>query len=303
VGIGAVRLERLWPNRPVTARNAELAAIVAEKVSDSTAFVGIVTPRRGARIAGSERTFLQHEWEVAQKSGLPLFIYAHPECGLFARLVGDDEPTQYEMLVLADCVALAAVESPDVLYERVKQDLAAWLNKRETSRRLVVLPRVSSALLSQLLRDPTELANCPARVFEELIGDLLRDDGWDVQLVTRLNAPGPDIIACAHQLVRGQPLRMIVECKRYAQNRRVDIREVRNLVYWLNEEYTATLGMIATSSTFTKNALKAVEERHRWRISLKDHSQILSWLASSKLVTELSLSKNSKHAVLRFVSS
>ena len=57
--------------------------------------------------------------------------------------------------------------------------------------------------------------------------------------------------------------------------RPVDVRDVRNLVYWLNEEYQATLGMIATTSKFTKNARDLVELRHRWRISLKDQATII----------------------------
>ena len=60
--------------------------------------------------------------------------------------------------------------------------------------------------------------------------------------------------------------------------RPVDVRDVRNLVYWLNEEYQATLGMIATTSKFTKNARDLVELRHRWRISLKDQATIIDWI-------------------------
>lgn len=248
-GLEPVSLERIWPNRPVAARTSDLAAKVAAEVSACAAFIGVVTHHKGARILGTDRTLLQREWEVAQKSGLPLFIYAHPDSPLFRRLVGDEEPTQFEMVQLSECSALAAVESPDILYQRVRRALGAWLNNHETARRVVVLPRVSPLLLDRLLRDPAELATCPDRLFEELIADLLHADGWEVELVARLNAPGPDIVACTYQMVRGHPVRMIVECKRYAQDRRVDVREVRNLVYWLDEEYKVPLGMIATSGT------------------------------------------------------
>ena len=156
--------------------------------------------------------------------------------------------------------------------------------EEQASRKLVFLPSVSDAFLCRLAEEPSELAHCPDRLFEELVAELLTQDGWAVELITRLNAPGPDIVAMSHRFVQGHTVRMLVECKRYSSDKRVDVRAVRNLVYWVNEEQSANLGMLATTSTFTRGARKAVQERHRWRISLKDQGDILAWLRSSRLL-------------------
>lgn len=132
--------------------------------------------------------------------------------------------------------------------------------------------------LSHLLANPTELQKISPRLFEELVADLLAADGWDVDLVARGNATGPDIIATTSRSIGGQRQQMIVECKRYREDRPVDIDVVRKVMYWVNDEYQATMGMIATSSRFTSIATEAVEHKHKWRLSLKDQMAISGWM-------------------------
>lgn len=291
-GLRAVRLERLWPARPASQRTAELATRVAAEVSKSDAFIRIVTARKGARIGGSDRTFLDQELEAARAADLPIFFYLHPEAAAFNRLAAN-EATQVDLAAFSGSATFGTVASPEELLAKACRDLEAWRDGLAPPRRVITLERVSPALVSRLLQRPAELSSCPDRLFEELIAELLRSDGWDVQLVARLNAPGPDIVACSSRLVRGMPIRMLVECKRYRPDRPVDVREIRNLVYWVNEEYRATLGMIATSSTFTSVALAAAEELHHWRVSLRDHSEVLKWLASSSLAVSSPVAERS----------
>ena len=72
---------------------------------------------------------------------------------------------------------------------------------------------------------------------------------------------------------------MIVECKRWSEQHPVDIDVVRKVMYWVNEEYRATLGMIATTSRFTSAAIEQATRYHEWRLDLRDQTAILEWLA------------------------
>ena len=53
---------------------------------------------------------------------------------------------------------------------------------------------------------------------------------------------------------------------------------VSKVMYWVNEEYRATMGMIATTGRFTSNAIEQAKEYHQWRLDLKGQSEIIKWL-------------------------
>jgi len=148
--------------------------------------------------------------------------------------------------------------------------------KGETT--LISIPSVNPLEYKALIQNPDELQRISPRNFEKLIADLLHLDGWDVNLIPNINAPGPDIIAISTKVLNGVPQKLIVECKRYAKHRPVDINVVRKVMYWVNEEYRSTMGMIVTSSRFTSEAKRLVTENHQWRLDLKSQIDIINWL-------------------------
>lgn len=172
------------------------------------------------------------------------------------------------------------VSSPHEFRYSVEGDLAALGAEAEIKSETasIILPAVEPADFRTLLGHPEELQKCSPRYFEELIADLLRADGWEVDLVARNNAPGPDIIAISSRFVLGVPLRLIVECKKYSAKTPVDINVVRKVMYWVNEEYRATMGMIVTTSRFTKDAIEQALKYHEWRLDLRDQKAVLEWL-------------------------
>jgi restriction endonuclease Mrr len=87
---------------------------------------------------------------------------------------------------------------------------------------------------------------------------------------------GPDITACSSRTIEAEaePEILLVECKRYREDRPVGVREVRKLVHWLDEEYKATLGMVVTTSSFRRTAQSLViEEMNRLKLSLVDQNK------------------------------
>ena len=177
----------------------------------------------------------------------------------------------------------AVFSTPLDLYEAVRRDIAAVESGTLRDEDVVrfTLPHVAPLDILSLLANPRELQVCTPRRFEELVAELLTADGWDVELVRRVNAPGPDIIAASTGIIRNVPLQMIVECKRYADGHPVDVDVVRKVMYWVNEDYRATLGMIATTNRFTSEAVKLSRDAHFWRLNLKDQAAIIEWMRKS----------------------
>jgi len=127
--------------------------------------------------------------------------------------------------------------------------------------------------LECLLRGEHDLQLVEPRFFEELVAELLAADGWrDIDLVSRLNAHGPDIIARGLQ---GDET-LIVECKRW--NGAVGIDVVRTVMYWVEQQFEADQGLIATTSRFTRDAIDARDRRHRWRLDLADSERMKEWI-------------------------
>jgi restriction endonuclease Mrr len=104
------------------------------------------------------------------------------------------------------------------------------------------------------------------RKFEELIAELFRDKGYDVQLTPRSKDGGRDILVIERDDI-GSAL-TLVECKRYAQNNKVGVDIIRGL-YGVVCEERATRGLLATTSYFTSGA-KAFRDKVPYRLGLAD---------------------------------
>ena len=129
-----------------------------------------------------------------------------------------------------------------------------------------------------LSSNPTLLHQLPPRKFEELIAELLSDQGLEVTLTPPTKDGGFDILAY-DKSVLGKHL-FLVECKRYAPNRPVGVEFVRAL-FGVVEKKKATGGMIVTSSRFTADAIQESNDL-RYRMSLRDYNAIREWLKRFK---------------------
>lgn len=133
---------------------------------------------------------------------------------------------------------------------------------------------INAELIQHLAKYPHYMRTMDPRKFEELIAELLRAKGYEIELTPRTRDGGFDIILVERGDL-GSAL-TLVECKRYAETQKVGVEIVRGL-YGVVEAQHATRGLIATTSYFTKGA-KAFRDQNEYRLSLADFDMVTKFL-------------------------
>lgn len=136
------------------------------------------------------------------------------------------------------------------------------------------IAQVNEELVKHLAANPQALHSLDPRRFEELVGELFRDLGYEVILTPRSRDGGVDIRAI-HKSSVGTLL-YLVECKRYGPQQPVGVEIVRSL-YGVAAAERATCGVLATTSYFTKGA-KEFAKTLQYQLSLRDYSDLMVWL-------------------------
>jgi Restriction endonuclease len=113
-----------------------------------------------------------------------------------------------------------------------------------------------------------------SRQFEELVRDVWRRFGYDVEMTARTRDGGFDVVAMKDAEAR---VRFLIECKRYDPSNRVGVGLVRSL-YGIKTSERATKAILATTSTFTSDARK-FSDTHEWELELRDYEGVLSWIS------------------------
>lgn len=116
----------------------------------------------------------------------------------------------------------------------------------------VSLEEINDELIKYLAKNPRSMREMSPRKFEELIADMFRNQGYDVTLTPSICDGGMDVIAVQRDGVG--TVMVIVECKRYSENKKVGVEIARGL-YGVVEQKGATRGIIATTSFFTRGAV------------------------------------------------
>jgi restriction system protein len=150
-----------------------------------------------------------------------------------------------------------------------------YTDNSEIASKIVVVQSINEELLKQLSTSPKLMHTLESRKFEELVARLLEDQGCEVTLTKRTRDGGYDVLG---RMKSGPAdLLFLAECKRYAPENKVGVEVVRGL-YGVTEAHRANLGLVITTSTFTRDAR---EEKLRIgpRIDLKEYSDLCAWLA------------------------
>lgn len=133
-------------------------------------------------------------------------------------------------------------------------------------------------LILYLASHPEQLFQIPAQKFEQVIAELLKDFGYEVELTKQTRDRGIDIVAVARNAGIGLTEKYLIQCKRNAPRNKVGI-EIVHAILGVGSEEPNTGLIIATTSTFTKPAIQVAQrESVRWRLHLKDYDDIRAWL-------------------------
>lgn len=149
---------------------------------------------------------------------------------------------------------------------------AAPVRVAQTVKPLIVVD--NERLLKALKEQPKDVFNLTPRQFEEVVADLLQDMDYEVTLTKQTNDGGADILA-AKKTDLGNVL-CLVDAKKYKESHKIGVGMVRTLLGTL-EDYKATSAMLATTSTYSPKA-KAMQEKHQFRLSLKDYTDVVGWI-------------------------
>lgn len=108
-----------------------------------------------------------------------------------------------------------------------------------------------------LERNRERIQKMSPREFELFVGDLFQRVGYSVKITQRTRDGGRDIIATKAEPI---PFTLIVECKHWGENHKVNVSVVRS-VYGVQSAEQANKSVIVTSSKFTRDARKFAEDQ------------------------------------------
>jgi hypothetical protein len=138
----------------------------------------------------------------------------------------------------------------------------------------IIVATVNNELINYLKAHPKDLYKLKPRQFEELICEILKNFGWEVELTKATRDGGYDIFAISKDIT-GAKSSWLIECKKYAEKNKVGIDVVRSLCGVKNDLKVAN-ALIATTSFFSSEVIKT--KNSRYDLELVDYNGIINWL-------------------------
>lgn len=166
---------------------------------------------------------------------------------------------------------------PDLVEEAIsKLRVLVQLYRTEEppSELIAVVTTLTIELVDYLKNHPRELLKLAPRQFEELIAELLSSFGWEIHLTPPSKDGGYDIFAISKDIA-GVRSSWVIECKKYAPERKVGIDIARSL-YSVKGELRASNAMLATTSHFTRGVREF--KASRYDFEMKDFEAIVEWI-------------------------
>jgi hypothetical protein len=147
--------------------------------------------------------------------------------------------------------------------------------------RLIVssIEEINGELISYLARHPELMYDLNPRKFEELVAALLQNQGFSPTVTPKTRDGGKDIIATRSDAF-GEHI-YLVECKRYAPDKKVGVQQVRS-IHGVARSEGATKGILVTTSSFTANAIEFAMP-HKYDLMLADFEVLKKWIVDAAI--------------------
>jgi HJR/Mrr/RecB family endonuclease len=133
--------------------------------------------------------------------------------------------------------------------------------------------QVSADLIEFFARHPEEMKLMPHRRFEELIAEVWKRLGYEVELTQQTRDHGVDVIAIKHSEVY---TRFLIQCKRLSPGKKVTVAPVREL-WGVKQHFGGSKAVLATTVYFTRPAQMFIDQ-HCWELEGRDYDGIVAWL-------------------------
>lgn len=143
-----------------------------------------------------------------------------------------------------------------------------------TGKELISEAYTIKKTIEDIYRNNAKLFTIRWEEFEDLIAELLRNQGYTVEQTGRTRDGGKDIIALASNSLL--PAKYLVECKHNRKDRKIGVGVVRSFFDVITQE-RATGGIICASSYFTRDA-RIRQKASPYQLELKDHDAIINWV-------------------------
>jgi restriction endonuclease Mrr len=132
---------------------------------------------------------------------------------------------------------------------------------------------VDQKLIEYFHENPQEMKKMDRRLFEELVAELYRGFGYEVELTKQTKDGGIDIIAIGREIVE---VKYLIQCKRPDPGNIVGVEPVRQL-YCVKVREKATKAILATTARFSKDA-KIEFADCQWELELREYEDLKEWI-------------------------
>lgn len=161
-----------------------------------------------------------------------------------------------------------------VALSRIKALLRLYSPNEPPEELVEIVRLITDELIQYLSKHPEKIYEIRPRQFEEVIAEILASFGWSVQLTPSTKDGGFDIFAI-NKDISGLSSSWIIECKKYAPDRKVGI-EIARALYGVKTDLRVSNAMLATTSSFTQGVRAFRAERYDFQ--LRDYEAILEWI-------------------------
>ncbi|MFA6150120.1 MAG: restriction endonuclease [Chitinophagaceae bacterium] len=159
-------------------------------------------------------------------------------------------------------------------------DLSAFEETEKTKAPVYLTEaQLAKSIIEEVWINNQHLYEMKPREFERMTAELLRNQGFEVQLTKETRDGGYDLYAI-YKMAGQHPIKMLVECKRYSPENKIGIDIVRSFRTVINEQ-KANKGLIVTTSYLSSDAKKSIAETP-YLLDGKDRNDILQWVQDYK---------------------